>query len=308
MSRPPAPPRPSGSPLRAAGRPPVRYPAAGPLLGVGRSLLALAQLLTLLFTSDAELFPGGPRCGGGRLLTLWCLGPPGGAPGARRVLAVLGLLLVISGWLPRWTAVLHWYLTFGLTGTMAVADAGDMAARIGTLLLLPLLLGDPRRWIWTGRLRPPVPAWRGAGRAALLLLRVQVLIVYAQAAGSKLLDPLWRDGTALYYWLHSHYWGLAPALRPLLDPVLANGWSVRALTWTVIVLELGIAGCMLAPGRPRRAAVPAAVLLHGGIALCMGLPGFALTMVGLVLLACADIGPLGPRWRPMHIRCNRAAD
>ncbi|MEV4613010.1 sporulation-delaying protein SdpB family protein [Kitasatospora sp. NPDC049258] len=298
MSRLPAPPRPVLRPASAAGGPPA--PRHGRLLGAGRALLAVAQVLTLLFTSDAELFPGGPQCGGGRLLTLWCLGPPDVAPGLRHLLAVLGLLLVATGWLPRWTCLVHWYLTFSLTSTIAGADAGDQAARIGTLLLLPLLLGDTRRWIWA---RPPVapaPTWQGAGRAALLLLRLQVLIVYTQAAGSKLLDPLWREGTALYYWLHSRYWGSSPGLLPLLEPALEHGWSVRALTWTAIALELGIAGCMLAPGRLRRWAVPAAVLLHGGIAVFMGLPGFALTMVGLVLLACADIPALGRRWWPMH--------
>ncbi|WP_405015696.1 hypothetical protein OHV05_00290 [Kitasatospora sp. NBC_00070] len=265
-------------------------------IAAGRSLLALTQLVTLLCTPDAALFAAGglgavaPRCDGLRALGLWCLGPPDGTLTARRLLAAAGLVLVASGFLPRWTCLLHWYLTFALTTATGLADAGDAAARIATLLLVPILLGDTRRWHWRSRADALPPLWRGAGHAAQLLLRLQVSVVYLHAALSKLAAPAWRDGTAMYYWLHGHYWGAAAGLRPWVDPILEHGWSVRALGWSVVGLELALAACMPAPARFRRAAVPGAVLLHGGIIVLMGLFGFGLTMIALVLLACAGTG------------------
>ncbi|MER5865144.1 sporulation-delaying protein SdpB family protein [Kitasatospora sp. NPDC002040] len=283
--------------------------APGPAIAVGRSLLALVQLATLLGTPDAALFaaggygPVGPRCDGVRALGLWCLGPADGTLTVHRLLAAVGLAVVLSGFLPRWTCLLHWYLTFSLGAATGLADAGDAAARIATLLLVPVLLGDTRRWHWRRRPDALPPLWRGAGHAAQLLLRLQVLIVYLNAALSKLADPVWRQGTAMYYWLHSHYWGATPGLRPFVDPVLDHGWSVRALSWSVIGLELALAACMVAPPRLRRAALPGAVLLHGGIVLLMGLFGFGFTMIALVLLACAGTGS-GESRRRSQRRCT----
>ncbi|MEU9131947.1 sporulation-delaying protein SdpB family protein [Kitasatospora sp. NPDC048540] len=268
--------------------------APGPGIAAGRSLLALTQLLTLLCTPDAALFAHGgygplaPYCDGSRALGLWCLGPADGTMTARRAVAALALAVIASGYRPRWTCLPHWYLTFSLTTATGLADGGDMAARIATLLLAVILLGDTRRWHWRRTPGTLPPQWRGAGYAAHLLLRAQILIIYGQAGLSKLLDPVWRQGTAMYYTLHSHYWGAPAALRPWTDPLVGHGWSVRLLGWSVIALELALAAGMLLPAGARRAAVPGAVALHAGIIALMGLFGFGLTMIALVLAAAAE--------------------
>ncbi|WP_371493706.1 hypothetical protein OG871_01575 [Kitasatospora sp. NBC_00374] len=285
--------RPSPGPLRRRLATGLAGFAPGPGIAAGRSLLALTQLFTLLCTPDSALFAHGgygplaPYCDGSRALGLWCLGPADGTMTVRRTIAALGLAVIASGYRPRWTCLPHWFLTFSLTTATGLADGGDMAARIATLLLVVILLGDTRRWHWRRSPGTLPPQWRGAGYAAHLLFRVQVLIIYLQAGLSKLLDPVWRQGTAMYYTLHSHYWGAPAGLRPWIDPVLEHGWSVRLLGWSVVALELGLAAAMLLPAPARRAAVPGAVALHAGIIALMGLFGFGLTMIALVSTAAA---------------------
>ncbi|MGZ3447908.1 MAG: hypothetical protein ACXU88_19650, partial [Myxococcaceae bacterium] len=61
------------------------------------------------------------------------------------------------------------------------------------------------------------------------------------------------------------------------------------------LLELCIAGAMVAPLRFRRVLLPVAVLFHFGIALTHGLPTFAITMSAALVLY------LRPWWRPFQI-------
>lgn len=268
-------------------------------LAVGRTIIATAQLLTVLATSNASLFssgvgPSGPRCDGGRLLALWCLLPGEGGMNAARVLTVLIFAAAAVGYRPAWTCVPHWYATFSLGTVAGPVDGGDMAARIVTLLLVPILVGDDRRWHWSPPHAGPPAADRGLGYAAHLALRAQVAVIYLQAGAAKLADPYWRRGTALSYWLHSHYWGVAPALRGWTYPLLATPWVARPMTWSVPVLEVGIAAAMPMAVSARRPAIAAAVALHGAIIVLMGLTSFGLIMIGTVAAACAG-GPISPK-------------
>ena len=280
-----------GARITAAG---LRFEPRGPVLNAARTLLALGQFVSLALTPDWVLFAGGgvgptaPNGSGLRALTLWGAASGAGALSLRRVLALVVLLAVISGYRPRWTCVPHWYVTFSLTTTSAVADDGDSAARILTLLLVPMLLGDLRRWQWSNPATPLDPVWRGRTWAGWLLIRVQVAIIYGQAALSKVADPVWRHGTAMYYWLHGHYWGGPPAWHGWLFPALEHGWFVKPLTWSAVAAELGIAVAVLGPRPARRGAVVVAVALHGSIAVLMGLPTFGATMIAMVLVTLAD--------------------
>src|SRR6185369_7424444 len=82
--------------------------------GVARSLIALGTLGTLL-THDASLLfmPSGQTMieieplGLAARFTLFFLVPTALLPAARWF-AIGALLLVISGWRPRWTGLLHW--------------------------------------------------------------------------------------------------------------------------------------------------------------------------------------------------------
>jgi antimicrobial peptide system SdpB family protein len=280
----------------------MRRPSA---IAVGRSLLALGQLVTLSAASGPVLFARTPQapdihCSGLRSASLWCqLGTGPSALLTGQVIAGAVLAAVLAGYRPRWTCVPHCYVAFSLHASLAFPNGGEYAAQIATLLLVPICLGDRRTWQWEAP-GPVLPGWRGAAQAAHLAIRCQLLIVYFWAATAKLEHPSWRHGTALRAIADDPLYGAAPWLRQLLRVPLASGPFVAALGWAVMATELAIAGSMLGRVRVRRYGLAAAVALHLGIAVSMGLPSFSVVMIGFVVLGSAgaeapgDAGPEPP--------------
>lgn len=276
-------------------------------LAVGRLLLALATLTSVVFTSDAELFSnatavsGGMRCDGLRSLSLWCLNANvADSYLAARLVTIAVLVLVGIGYRPRWTCIPHWYVTFSLAASMSAINGGDSAAVIATMLIVLLCLGDGRVWQWS-RATEPLPApWRGRSYAAQLVIRLQLVVIYLSAAGSKLFDPAWRDGSAMYFALHDPYSGLpASALGPM-TPLLDSRWLIALVTWSVIAVQLVIAVTVLGRRRERRVMVVLVAGLHLGIIVLMGLTSFGITMIGFALAAYGG--------RSQHIREEAGVD
>ncbi|SEQ80052.1 antimicrobial peptide system protein, SdpB family [Lentzea xinjiangensis] len=255
--------------------------------GAARTLVALAELSVLVFTSDADLFPAvpntpaGPRCDGLRTLSLWCAGSSPTAHTVFRAVTIAVLVLAASGYRPRWTCIPQWYATFSLAAAMHIPNGGENVARTVTLLLIPLCLGDDRIWHWR-RPATPLPAWwRGTTFVTHLVIRLQVAIVYGQAVWIKVVEPEWRNGTAMHHVIQDAYFGAVPELVPL----LGSGFLIPAFTWGTVVLETAIAICVFGNPRLRRAALAFAVVLHGGIIVVLGLASFGLVMIGFVALA-----------------------
>ncbi|WP_436498462.1 sporulation-delaying protein SdpB family protein [Actinokineospora sp. HUAS TT18] len=255
---------------------------------VGRSMLALATLSIVVATPDSALFPyltaqpEGPRCDGLRSLSLWCVG--GGSPAAltiARVVTVLVLVLVAAGYRPRWTCVPHWYATVSVGVSVYVPNGGDRAAQVATLLLIPLCIGDHRRWHWTTPTAPPPPWSGGSAYAAHLALRLQVAIIYGHAAVAKLTEAIWRDGTAVHYAMQDAYFGAPDGLLRLVESVPG---LVFALTWGAIALEVVIAVAVLGGPRTRTVALTCGVALHTAFAAAFGLISFALVMISVLTI------------------------
>lgn len=201
-------------------------------LAVGRSVIALAELTELLFSSDRVLFLSGPSAGSGGLcqgpnaLSLWCVAGSLSRPDpVGRVLAVLVLVAVAAGYRPRWTCVPHWYVAFSMGVDLTVVNGGDRVAAIVTGLLIPVCLTDRRVWQWRAPAEPLPAAWRGASGAALVVLRLQIILIYADAALSKLSNPAWRQGTALRALANDPEFGFPLAARPLVREVLGPAGS-----------------------------------------------------------------------------------
>jgi len=271
-----------------------RFEPRGRPLAAARSLLALASGCLLALSPDRALFPrtagvtDGPVCAGIGQVSMWCLAESSGVDLlVCRVVALAVLAVVALGYRPRWTCVPHWYVTYSLSVAVALPDAGEQVIRILTLVLIPICLGDRRRWQWRRPGEPMAAAWRGRACAAHLFVRVLGVTIYAQASLSKLAVQEWRDGTAGYYWLvHPHY-GSAIAIRPPLGTLLQQQIGVAAVTWGALAVELTLALCLLGPGPVRRAGWALAIAMHGSIAVLMGFTTFAMTMAGLWAIACA---------------------
>lgn len=283
--------------------------------GVGRSLIAGSTALTLIFSHPTTFFrpvaslPDAPLCVGAARASLFCIVPPELLT-AWYWLAVLLLLIVASGWRPRWTGVVHWWVSYSIVAAVPLVDGGDQIATILALLLLPVTLTDPRRWHWEAIERhEPSPRYRSRliAWSALALIKVQVSFVYFHAAVGKLQVEEWSDGTALYYWLSDPLFGLSPWAEPLVVPVLHSALLLPLVTWGSILLEALLFAAIVATPGIQRALLWAGVVFHLLIAILIGIPSFSIAMVGALILylrpASRTFGA-----RPRATRRSRRAD
>lgn len=264
-------------------------------LGLARTLLALGTCGTLAATSPRVLMSPladgtiPPVCAGAARAGIWCLAPAGQGALARW-LCVAVLLVVASGWRPRFTGIPHWYVSWSLMVDVSVLDGGDQITAVLTLLLIPATVTDPRRWHW----QPPPEGGIGPGRvlayASVLLIQVQMAVVYLHASVAKLGVREWADGTAMYYWFNNPAFGAPGWLRPLVDAM--TGWSVgvAALTWLSIAIEFALAVAILLRPPARRWLLVIGLAFHWLIALSMGLTSFSTAMSGGLLLYLLPIG------------------
>lgn len=257
--------------------------------GTARSLFAAATGLTLLLNPVEVLHPladvavvGGSALASISLFQLL----PCDMLGVAQVIAGLALLGIATGWRPRYTGIIHWWLTFSFSNGYQLIDGGDQLASILTLLLIPVTINDPRRWHWS----PPDPAVRRNDAASVVasfclgVIRVQIAGVYFHASVAKFSVSQWTDGTALYYWLLHPLFGSPDWLRPVLTPVLLFGPAVTLLTWSVLILEFVLAAGLIADRVYRPWMFVGGLALHLGIILVHGLFSFGLIMFGALIL------------------------
>lgn len=261
--------------------------------GLARTLLAVSTMLTLLFNPTTTLFhpasgiPGGPICMEGTIASqgLFCLSSN---LELLRWLAILGLGVVASGWRPRVTGPLHWWISASLSWGSLLADGGEQVAMILTLLLVPVTLLDDRRWHWE-RAKPSGPdesvlAKRFLALVFLTLIRIQMAVIYFHAAAGKFAVPEWTDGTVLYYWFSHPTFGLAGIRQELLWPLMTSPTIVALTTWGVLVVEALLFAGLVADRRHWRVFLISGLTLHAGIAVLHGLLSFSLIMAGGLVL------------------------
>ncbi len=218
--------------------------------GLARSLIAGSAALTLLLNPTSYLFrpfanvlDHPPICHEMTKLSLYCLGGDGSLE-LKRWVAIALLLVVASGWRPRLTGVLHWWLVLSYQlATMAV-EGGDQVALGLSLLLIPITLLDRRKWHWNAP-RPasdppelPELKRRLVGWVMWGVIRVQVALIYLHASVGKASNEHWMDGTAVYYWFHNPVFGAPGWLSPITDPLVANAYTLGIMTWGTMVLEI----------------------------------------------------------------------
>ena len=153
--------------------------------------------------------------------------------------------------------------------------------------MIPITLTDSRRWHWD----PEPEAASAAGDVARLValsartaVRIQVCAIYVHASVAKMAVREWSDGTALFYWLRHPTFGLNGAFRPLLEPLLVNGYTVSAVTWSVIVLEFFLCMGLIATRPARRLLLALGILFHASIIVFQGLFSFGIVMFAALLL------------------------
>lgn len=113
--------------------------------------------------------------------------------------------------------------------------------------------------------------------APLRLIRFQIALIYFNAGLWKLLNPYWRDGSAVHYVLETNVYHRFPALLPAtLD------WVIPVLTYGTLFWELAFAFLVLF--RPtRRLVIVLGILLHVGMLLTIEIGPFHWVMLASYL-------------------------
>lgn len=204
-----------------------------------------------------------------------------------QVAATIILLLTASGWRPRFTGVLHWWVMQSFVNSATILEGGDQLAANLALLFIPWCLMDDRKWHWTSEnvtstSRDIVRAEIGA--SSLWIMRVQMCIVYLHASVGKLGVTEWQNGTAGYYWFTHPMFGAPDWLSPIVTPVVQSAVGVIAITWGAILLELLLAAALFMSQTHRRRLLVPALLFHFLIAIVHGLGTFSFAMAGALIL------------------------
>lgn len=262
-----------------------------PHIALARFLLAFGMLLTMLFNDmgivanhNYKRLPDyTARHTAGisvplKQLDLFMVMPPGVAKG---VIVVI-LLLVMSGFVPKVTGVLHFIACFSYHNYFLIVNGGDEVTYIMSLLLLPLCLSDPRMNQWKKR-EVEVSQSNMVGTIALFMIQVQAAYIYFSAGYEKLFSKVWTEGTAVFYYT-SHYRLGAPSWVQAVNEVITLTPAVKLLSWGVIGFELLLAACIFLPAGIRRKMLIPALLFHALIVVNFGLVSFFFAMAGMLVL------------------------
>jgi len=285
----------------------LRFDYRGQWFAFGRTALALATASELICTRPTALFTmvgttTGPVCAAQSAVSLFCLG--NGFVVARVWLAVAGLLLVASGYRPRYISVLHIWIVYSVSTSVTLPDGGDSIALIVVILITPMCLVDGRQWQWT----PPPQRMGRTGRVVAYVsfwaLRLQIAYVYADSAIAKMGVADWQNGSAFYYFVRDKMFGAAGPLTPLWMWLSDQSLTTLMITWSAMAIELAIALFTLLEARWRLAAFYLGLALHMLIFLSMGLFSFSLVMVGVAALI-ATPGAAVPYRPPKRLLSSR---
>lgn len=257
-------------------------------IGLGRSILALGTLLTLLVNPIDNIFIKSIT---GKFITpildtdlkynfFYLLG-------AEKILlmkwlAIVILAIVISGFFQKITSILHWWIAFSFLHSSTVIDGGDQIAAIISLLIIPICILDNRKNHWHKKIVERKLS-NIISIVFINIIRLQVAIIYFHAAVGKFGHEEWEDGTAIYYWLNHSFFGSNDFFN-FINIFLKNSFIVSGLTYGVLVLELMIFLALFASIRYRLLILPVAIFFHIFIILFLGIFSFFFSICAALIL------------------------
>jgi len=258
------------------------------IYGLSRSLFALSLLITLLFSEVETLFAqhlfDNPIFSRDLLILnyfklfkyeyLWLAKIP----------AILFLIVVILGYYPRYTCIIHWWLSFSFFQSASIIDGGDQIITVMTFYLIPIGLMDGRKNHWNinsdnNRYKNFISYF------LFLIMQIQTAILYLQAGIEKpyKVDE-WRDGTAIYYWFNNNTFGGPQWIMSWLNPLLEFPLIISILTWGTIIFELVLFGAFFMKKELKSKILPIAIIFHFSILLIHGLASFFFAISGALII------------------------
>lgn len=209
-----------------------------------------------------------------------------------KIISLVILALVIVGWRPRITGVLHWWIAFSFTTSSFVLEGGDQLGEIIALLLIPVTLFDHRKFHWQNNV--PFKYKRSLMSDSILLMvissfviiSIQVSYLYFNASTGKFSSEEWTNGTAVYYWIDNSIFGASDGFwKPIFLFIMKYPVGVIMFTWGAIIMEIVLSlGIMVSNSNVRRALLFMGIFLHLMFGFAFGLWTFYLTMIGALII------------------------
>ncbi|MCC2590089.1 hypothetical protein [Chryseobacterium sp. MFBS3-17] len=198
-------------------------------------------------------------------------------------MAIIGLIFVISGIYPKFTGIIHAYITYSFLSYCDVIDGGDHLASNLTLLLIPITLLDNSKnhWLKNGLLYRKNYYLKLIQKTFYTLIHIQVCSVYLHAFVGKLFIDEWLNGTAAYYWLTNKYFGVHVMFTDLTVKILSNEFVTTFVTWGTLLLEFALASFIFVSRKSlkrRFLLFIIAILFHFCIFIFHGLASFFMVM------------------------------
>jgi hypothetical protein len=215
----------------------------------------------------------------------------------------LAYLALVVGWRTNATSLLAFVTSGALIwwNTLPLSAAQHLIHN----LTLYLVVSDTGRvwsldaWHAAKRGRPiaptPQPVW------PLRLLQYQLCVMYSAAAMYKLLDPAWRDGTALHYILNYNAFQRIPGqVPPSFEPLLAM------LSYTTLAWE-GLFPLAMLTRTTKRLFVLLGVGMHMGMWALLDLGPFTPTVLAayFAFIDTEDARAIAALWARLRKRAPR---
>lgn len=208
-----------------------------------------------------------------------------------KIFSISILLLVFTGYIPQLTCFLQAWVHLSICNSFLGVDGGDQIASNLSLLLIPICLFDNRLNQWKTEKQIESNRRKAINvffNIYFVLIFLQVAVIYLHAAVGKLYNNEWKDGTCAYYWFTNNVFGAPVYLQKFYNLLTLSSFT-PIITWSVIILELGLFACILATNkRIKKTFLILGLLFHFSIAITHGLVTFFFSMAAALILYLDD--------------------
>lgn len=204
-----------------------------------------------------------------------------------KILSIIILLFVFSGYFPQLSCFLQAWVHLSICNSFLGVDGGDQIASNLSLLLIPICLFDNRLNQWKAKKEITIKRRKAINvffNIYFFLILLQVAVIYLHAGVGKLYNSEWKDGTCAYYWFTNNVFGAPIYMQKLYNLITLSSFA-PIVTWSVIILELGLFTCILATNKKIKITfLILGLLFHFDIAITHGLITFFFSMAAALIL------------------------
>jgi antimicrobial peptide system SdpB family protein len=218
-----------------------------------------------------------------------------------QTLAILSLVAVITGYWQRLTSILHWWVCSSFMFLSSALDGGDQIAAILSLLFIPICWFDTRKNHWHSNPGQESTPFYLIPMAFFTLIRLQVAIIYFEAAVGKFKVEEWANGTAVYYWLEHSLFGMPQWLKYITMPVLTNPIGITLITYGVLLFEILLFLAFTMPRLQRKHILLPGIIFHFGIVLYHGIFSFFFSITAGLIIYLLPVTTPAPKFLTQKI-------